>query len=45
MTKAVLSSVKSQEVKILVSSPRLASGNSLQKNIQDFESLSETAGT
>ena len=42
VTKGVLTSMKSQEVKILVSSPRLVSGNSLQENIQDFESLSET---
>ena len=37
-----LTSVKLQEVKLLVSSPRVASGNSLRVNIQDFESLSET---
>ena len=43
VTKGVLSSVNSQEVKLLVSSPRLASGNSLRRNIQDFESLSETS--
>ena len=42
LTEVVLTSVKSQEVKLLVSSPRLASGNSLRENIQDFESLSET---
>ena len=42
MTKGSSSSVNSQEVKLLVSSPRRASGNSLRKNIQDFESLSET---
>ena len=42
MTKGVLSSVNSREVKLLVSSPRLASGNSLRRNLQDFESLSET---
>ena len=41
VTKGVLTSVKSQEVKLLVSSPRLVSGNSLQENIHDFESLSE----
>ena len=40
--KGVLTSVKSHEVNLLVSSPRLASGSSLRKNIQDFESLSET---
>ena len=34
--------MKWQEVKLLVSSPGLASGNSLRWNIQDFESLSET---
>ena len=42
VTKGVLTSVKSQEVKLLVSSLRLVSGNSLRENIQDFESLSET---
>ena len=42
VTRVVLSSVNSQEEKISVSSPRLASGNSLRRNIQDFESLSET---
>ena len=42
VTKGVPTSVKSQEVKLWVSSPRLASGNSLLGNIQDFESLSET---
>ena len=42
VTKGVLTSVKSQEVKLLVSSPRQVSGNSLRENIQDFESLSET---
>ena len=42
VTKGVLTSVKSQEVKLLVSSPRLVSGNSLRENIQDFESPSET---
>ena len=40
--KGVLTSVKSQEVKLLVSAPRLVSGNCLRENIQDFESLSET---
>ena len=30
------------ELTLLVSSPRLASGNRLRENIQDFESLSET---
>ena len=39
VTKGVLSSVKSQEVQLLVSFPRLVSGESLQKNIQDFESV------
>ena len=39
VTKGVLSSVNSQEVKLLVSSPRPASGNSLQKNIQDFDRI------
>ena len=33
---------KSQEGKLLVSSPRPVSGNSLQEHIQDFESLSHT---
>ena len=42
MTKGALTSVKSQEVKLLVSSPRPVSGISLRENIQDFESLSET---
>ena len=42
VTKDVLTCVKSQEVNLLVSSPRLASGSSVQENIQDFESLSET---
>ena len=41
VTKGVLTSVKSQEVKLLVSSPRPVSGSSLRENIQDFESLSE----
>ena len=41
VTKGVLTSVKSQEVNLLVSSRRLASGSSLRENIQDFESLSE----
>ena len=42
VTKGVLTSVKSQEVNFLASSPRLASGSSLWENIQDFDSLSET---
>ena len=42
VTKGVLTSVKSQEVKLLVSSPRLVFGKSLRENIRDFESLSET---
>ena len=42
VSKGVLISVKSQEVNLLVSSPRLASGSSWRENIQDFESLSET---
>ena len=41
VTKGVLTSVKSQEVNLLVSSRRLASGSSLRENIQDIESLSE----
>ena len=39
--QGALASVKSHEVNLLVSSPRLASGSSLRENIQDFESLSE----
>ena len=42
MTKGVLTSVKSQEVKLLVSPPKLVSGSILLENIQDFESLTET---
>ena len=42
VTKGVLTSVKSHEEKLLVSSPRQVSGNSLWEIIQDFESLSET---
>ena len=42
VNKGMLKSVNSQEVNSLVSSPRLASGNSLRENIQDFESLSDT---
>ena len=42
MTKGVLTCVKSQEVKLLVSPQKLVSGNSLQENIQDFESLTDT---
>ena len=42
VTKSVSSCVKSQEVDLMVSSPRPASGSSLRENIQDFESLSET---
>ena len=42
MTRGVLTSVISQEVKYLVSSPRQVSGTSVRWNIQDFESLSET---
>ena len=42
MTKGVLTSVNSQEVKLLVSSPRPVSEDSLRENILDFESLSET---
>ena len=41
MTKDVLTCVKSQEVKLMVSSPKLASGITLQGNIHDFESLDE----
>ena len=42
VNKGVLKSVNSQEVNSLVSSPRLASTNSLRENIQDFEPLSQT---
>ena len=42
MTKGVLSSAKSQEVKLWLSPPKLASGNSSQENIHIFESLDET---
>ena len=42
VTRGVLTSVKSQEVKHLVSSPWLECGNSLREIFQDFESLSET---
>ena len=42
LNKRKVKSVNSQEVNLWVSSPRLASGNSLRENIQDFESLSET---
>ena len=42
VTKGVLSSVNSQEVNLLVSSPKRVSGNSLRWNIQDCESLTET---
>ena len=40
VNKEVLKSVNSQDVNSSVSSPRLASGNRLRENIQDFESLS-----
>ena len=42
VTKGVFPSVNSQEVKLLVPSPRLAPGNRLRRNIQGFKSLSET---
>ena len=42
VTKSVLTSVKSQEVNLLVCSPRPASGRSLWDKIKDFESLPET---
>ena len=42
VTRGVLTSVKSQEVNLLTSSPRSASGSSLREKIQDFESLSDT---
>ena len=38
VTKGVLPSVNSQEVKLLVSSPRLAPGNRLRRNIQGASS-------
>ena len=41
-SKNILSSVNNQDVKLLESSSRLASGSSLRRNIQDFESLSGT---
>ena len=41
VTKDVLTCVKSQEVKLLVSPAKPASGNSMQENIHDFESLDE----
>ena len=41
VTKDVVTCVKSQEVKLLASPPKLAFGNSLQENIHDFESLDE----
>ena len=40
MNKGKPESVSAQEVNFLVSCRRLASGNSLRENIQDFESLS-----
>ena len=40
VNKEILKSVNSQDVNSSVSSPRLASGNRLRENIQDFESLS-----
>ena len=42
VNKEMLKSVNSQEVNSLVSCPRLASGNRLRENVQDFETLSET---
>ena len=42
VNKEALKSLNSQEVNSLVSSARLASGTRLPKNIQDFESMSET---
>ena len=42
VAKVVSTYVKSQEVKLLVSPPKPACGNSLRENIQDFESLCET---
>ena len=41
VTKDALTCVKSQEVKLLASPPKLAFGSSLQENIHDFESLDE----
>ena len=40
--KGGLTCVKSQQVKLLVSPPKLVFGTSLRDNIQDFESLTET---
>ena len=42
VNKGAPKSVNSQEANSPGSSPRLASGNSLRENIQDFETLSET---
>ena len=42
VTKGVLTSVNSQNVKLLVSSPRGVSRNSVREIIQDFKSLTET---
>ena len=42
VSKGVLTSVTSQEINFVVSSPRPTLGSSLRENIQDFESLSET---
>ena len=39
--KGVLTSVKSQEVKLLVSRPKRVSGSSLREKNQDFESLTQ----
>ena len=41
VNKGILKSVNPQKVNLLVSSPRLASRNTLRENIQDFESLTE----
>ena len=41
VTKDVLTCVKSQDVKLLVSPPKQASGNNLQENIHDFDWLNE----
>ena len=41
VNKSILTSVPSHEVQLLVSPPKLESGNSLQENILSFEALSD----
>ena len=41
MNKTVLTSVKSHEVQLLLSPPKMASGNSLQENVSSFQALSD----